>query len=349
MSLEDGLQPPIASRIAPPLTAIDDLLSRYALQRHGEPVPVDGSVLNDNYRVETSDGPRFVRIHKASRTPGRLEREHEVIAWAGARGIPVNPPEADADGRTLHSMGGQIFALFPWLDGHHLERGGIDVQGADTLGGMQGRIHRIFAAYDGPSLPGGGSGATWDTEAAIQDLSRVDDLIRYYPAHSEWTLSVQELLRMHLELLESPQARPSSDFAGLPVQAVHGDYHERNVMLDTAGKVQAVIDWEMPAVIPPAFELLRCVTFAHLLDHPLLESYLHAYRREYSLRAEECEPAVEMWWQSTIHSTWAFRAYYIEGNRRAAQFFAEGRANLARFRDSVYRASLAAELRKWAT
>jgi Ser/Thr protein kinase RdoA (MazF antagonist) len=342
-----SLPPPPS--VAPPLAAIDDLLARYELRRGGEPTAVAGSVLNDNYRVETSEGPRFVRVHKASRSRERLEREHQVIAWAGAHGIPVNGPLADADGNTLHSVGGRLLALFPWLDGDHLQQGKIDINGAATLGAMQGRIHRIFAVYDGPPLPAGGSGASWDTTQAIEDLSRVDDLIRDKPAHSEWTLSVQELLREHLELLESPEVRPSSDFAGLPAQAVHGDYHERNVMLDSTGKVQAVIDWEMPTVIPPAFELLRCVTFAHLLEPPLLESYLRAYRQECQLRAEDCEPAVEMWWQSTIHSTWSFRAYYIEGNRRAGQFFAQGQANLARFRDPAYRVRLAASLRKWVT
>lgn len=328
--------------------ALDQLLGAHGLRRHGQPRPVEGSVLNHNYCVETAAGRRFVRLHKANRTRERLLREHRAMAWAAGQGLPVHPPLAAEGGETLIALGGVLGAVYSWLAGRHLSRGAILPAQSAALGAMQGRLHRVLAGYHDPDLAPGGTGGSWDTGASIAMLSRVDDLIRYYPAHSEWTLEVQGGLRTQLGLLESGVARPSSDFARIATQPAHGDYHERNVLFDDGGKVAAVVDWEMVGLLPPVFEVLRAVSFSLLMEPSLLAAYLEGYRREASLPADDCEPGVEMWWQSLLHDTWRYRTRFIEGDLRAERFFAESLALLTRFSDPAYRASIAATLRQHA-
>ena len=320
--------------------AIAETLAIYGLQVIGTPIPVLDSVLNNNYRVDAGHSRLFVRVHKQNRTRERLELEHRMITWAGAHAIPVNPPLADASGRTVHLSGGLLVAVFPWLEARTLARGAIDAEQATLLGEMQGRIHSAFAAFEAPDLRRGGTGSTWDTEETALVLSRIDDLIRYYPAPGEEMRRLQPELRFQLALVESPEARPTSDFAGLAAQPVHGDYHERNVLLDDAGSIAAVVDWEMAGYLPPIFELLRAVDFCGLLSEPLLRAYLHGYARSARLDPASVSPGVEMWWQSVLHDAWAYRLRFIRGDRRVDRFIVETGERVRRLADPEFRSWL---------
>ena len=325
--------------------AIGELARRFDWELTGDPAPVPQSVMNANYRVETSVGVRFVRGHRAGLPRERLEREHRVMVWARERGVPVAPPLADAAGHTVNSLGGRLWSVFPWVPGRSLLRGTVTAREAGLLGAMNGRLHRVLADWPPGDLHRN-SELSWDTEKSIADLSRVDDLIRYYPAQTEEQLRVQGWIRDQLELLEGGAALPAAEFQGVPVQPCHGDPHERNLMVDAAGEPVAVVDWERFCLTPPAFEVLRTLTFALLLDEPLLTAFLAGYRTEHRLAAETVAPCVEFWWQSQLHNTGAYRDRFIKGNRAVEQFFPEGAAARRRYADAGYRAGLAGLLRR---
>ena len=336
MASESATQPTVPRIHA---AIIDDVLGRLGRVRTGEPVPVADSVRNDNYRVPTSTGDLFVRIHRKDRSRERILREQRVAAWAGEHGIPVFEPLAGPDGTTLWNSRSRWVSAYPFVAGRTLQRGAIDVAGAELLGALQGQLHATLAAFPVEGMPES-SELTWDTEASIALLSRVDDLIRYYPAPGENRLRVQRGLRERLALLEGGEARPPSDFAALPRQVTHGDFHERNVLLSEDGRVLAVVDWERASLAPRVFELLRAIAFMQLWEPPLLDACLRGYRRSVRLERDECELGVEMWWQHDLHNTWAFREVFIEGDSRVEPFLEQNAARLAVFRDRDFRRGL---------
>jgi len=322
---------------------IGEILARYGRTLVGEPLPVPDSVLNHNFRAETEAGPLFVRIHR-ERPRALLEVEDEVVRWVQRRGIPAVRALRDGTSRWLHTVGGDTFSVYPWIDGVKADQGGLSPTQARSLGEMHARIHRALRDFVDPRLPADGTHTRWDTEGSIAVLSRVDDLIRYYPSPGEERLRIQESLRAQLALLESGEARPSADFAGVRLQASHGDYHERNVLFGPAGDILAVVDWELTRMISPGFELLRALTFSGLLDQPGLGAYLAGYSSRSRLSRADCEVAMEVWWQSRIHSTWGYRQTFIEGDGRAARFIAQGAEQLSRFSDHRFRQGLLATL-----
>ena len=324
--------------------AIDAVLPRWGLRRAGEPVPVADSVLNNNYRVDTSGGPRFVRIHKPTRTRETVAGEVRMMEHAGAAGIPVYPPLPANDGAIVQGSGGLLLSVWPWLEGHTLARGGVVPAAAAALGDMHGRLDTALADFRDATLRPGRGGANWDTESSIAVLSRVDDLIRYYPAVPEMQVRVQETIRFRLRFLEGGAARPMSDFGGLTVQASHGDYHERNVMFTEDGSVLAVVDWEGRTVVPRVFGLIRAVDFCGILGSASQVGYIDAYGKHVRLSPEECRLGVEMWWQSVLHDAWALRVRFIEGDHRVERFFGEDGERLAVLADPEFRARLAETL-----
>ncbi len=339
-----GVQGPFHSAVEAPfqLALVDRALERWGVRRVGEPSAVPDSVQNDNIRVETDASTRFLRFHKENRTRARLLAEHRVLRWVAARGLPVVEPLAGEGGGTVFTAGGRLVALFPWVEGAHLERGRLDRAGAALLGDTLGRLHTALAAYPRRGLRTGGIGTSWDTDTSIATLARVDDVIRYYPAPGEERLRAQEALREQLALLEAPGlTRPSSDFAALTVQPCHGDFHERNVLVRD-GELVAVVDWEAFGLIPPVFEVIRAMEFSRIvLDEALARAFLGAYAGRRRLTALECELGPEIWWQSSLHDTWVFSAVFIQGNSRVERFLAEKAPLLRRWSDSAYRARVA--------
>jgi Ser/Thr protein kinase RdoA (MazF antagonist) len=328
------------------LNLIDRLLERHGLARRGA-APVAGSVLNDNYRVETTAGPRFVRLHATRRDGERVRREHRAATWAAAHGLPAAAPIADASGETLHRIGGVFVSLWPWVEGRTVARAAISDGEAAALGWLLGDLQRELAGYADPTLEDGKVGTAWSTEEAISTLWRVDDLIRYNPSPSEENQRVLEAIRFQLGLLEGGAARPAADFADLPRQPCHGDFHERNVLFGPSDTIAAVVDWEMVCLLPPLYELLRAVTFLGLLDaSALLRTFLGAYRAHTIVAPDATTAAavVEMRWQAMLNGTWVYRAAFIEGNDRASRFLIEEAAELRRWSDGAFRAWLAALL-----
>ena len=323
---------------------IDDALPYWGLQRTGDASPVEGAVLNDNWRVPTNNGLHFVRLHSRTRERQRVDLEHAAIGWAAQHGLPVNPPLSDRDGRTARSISGRIVAVFPWLDAQAPLSGEASPGMAARLGDLHAQVHEAFRTFSHPGLPSGKSGAGWDTHASIEALSRVDDLIRYYPSPGEWQLHVQELLRYQLELLESGIARPASDFEDIEVQPTHGDFHDRNVLFDGAGEVIAVVDWELVGRLPPLYEVCRAITFCGFLDPARgvrFDRYVGAYAARLPVAPETAARAVEMWWQSILHNTWAYTATFVRGNRRAAPFIDAGHHHLQQLASETARRHLA--------
>jgi len=212
-----------------------------------------------------------VRCYQPSRSRERIEREHAVTRWAGERGIPVAPPIADGSGRTVVGIGGELWAVFPWVEGRSLLRGTMTAREASLLGAMNGRLHRVLADWPVGDLQRN-SELSWDTEKSIADLSRVDDLIRYYPARRRSSCGAG-WIRDQLALLEGG-GRGGRGVPEPPYSRATAP-HERTGMVDATGEPVAVVG--LGAVLPePGIEVLRTLTFARLLedrDHRLPGGY----------------------------------------------------------------------------
>jgi len=347
MSLEPGLPAPTLD--AARLSRIDDALARHGMTRCGEPLLLPNSVVNENFRVPADQRDVVVRIHFGKPAPGRLELERRAILFAGEHEIPVRPPLVAPDGKYFHSIGGLLVSVYPWLDATIARRGSISQRQAATMGDVQGRIHVAFRNFDDAGLPTDRDDANWDTEKSIADLSRVDDLIRYYPVAGDKLRRIQDQLRFKLELLESGAARPRGEFDSLQSQPVHGDYHDGNILLGANDTVLAVIDWELVRRVPPVLELLRSVTFSRLLEPQLLRAYLEAYARHRRLSPEECGAGAEMWWQSLLHTTWIYVERFIRGSHAVDHFFPDNAATTRQFADPEFRRWLTAQLLAFTT
>ena len=130
------------------------------------------------------------------------------------------------------------------------------------------------------------------------------------------------------ELLLREPLRHPEDFAHLPCQMLHGDYHDQQVLLDADDRIVAVLDWELFQPGARVWELIRALAFMDLLEHPLLATYLQAYGRHVPLSAAECADGMALWWQSRLGGAWVWTAYFLAGNTRVMHMFDDTVATL---------------------
>lgn len=323
------------------VAAIDTALERFGIERTAEPAPVADSILNQNFRIESRDRVYFLRFAQLKREKAVVEAEHRAMRHAAESGVPVPLPCASLGGDSVIEIEGQRAAVYPFVEGRTARRGAITPGEAAALGAMQGRLCGVLANFRDDVLEARHAGETlWDTAASVNTLYRIEAWLSAHLTGID-ERHARRAARMQLMLLESGQARPSGDFAHLPVQIDHGDFHERNVILDAdSDRVLAVVDWERVRVLPRAFQLVRAIDFIGLLVGGPLDEYLAAFGREQRLEPQECHDAVDQWWQSALHNTWTYTETFEAGNVAVARFLPEMEGRLQRLANESFRRQL---------
>jgi Ser/Thr protein kinase RdoA (MazF antagonist) len=344
--MSTGAAPAISSE------AVDRALAAFGEHRSGEAEPVASSVLNENFRVQTGSGVRFLRFVLRAHSLDVVEAEHRAIRFAASAGIPVTLPVDRPGGGSVQEIDGQRVALFPWVEGRTAMRGRVSPQEAAMLGDLHGRIQAAFSGYSDPVLIARREGGetTWDTARSLETLYRIEAKLSANLAGVE-ERHARRAIRMQVILLESGQARPAGDFDHLPRQFEHGDFQERNVILRDEPPLEAlaVVDWERVRRLPRAFQLIRALDYTGLATAAAAEDYLTAFGRSVRLSEAECHDSVEQWWQSSLHNTWAYTAVFEDGNARGARFLPEIEPRLMRLADVGVRERLAAHVAKHCT
>lgn len=313
--------------------AIPQVLAAFGLGADGESKAVAGGTLNWNFRVETSAGAWFVRRCRDDLETERIEGEHALVRWVASRGVPAPLPLRTPDGSTLVEFEHGRWAVFPWVEGEVCPRGTLSAARARVLGSCHGRVQRVLADHPDSAnaqLPG-----RWSKEESLRILNRIIHVAAEKQAE-DWILAG---LRRQLAMLEALDVLPPQAFDSLPLQLLHGDFHDQQVLW-RGDEISAVVDWEIWHAEPRVWEVVRSLSFSLLLDDTNLQDYLGGYREHVQLSPNEVSLGLQLWWQSRVVGLWAWAAYFLQGNERVKAFFPEMIAELDRVADESWRESV---------
>ncbi|MEU1038181.1 phosphotransferase [Streptomyces sp. NPDC005551] len=316
---------------APPLGA---LLRRYAAGSVLTCEPVDQGLLNRGYRLRTTRGRYFLKHHFDPETadPAAIVRQHRATQRLADLGVPVAPPLAGTDGRTVTVVGGHAYALHPWIDGGHRHGGQLATGQCRRLGALLGVVHACLERVmppDGrpPEKPVDGADPA-DTFALIDDL--LAHVRRHRPPDAFDELARHRLLERRTLLEEHAGRRPPR---GGPVGWVHGDFHPFN-LLYRDGEPAAIVDWDRLGVQPRAEEAVRAAVIFFLrpagtLDLAKVRAYARAYRRAAGASPAELAAAAHRVWWERLNDFWMLRWHYERGDTRADSQFPAASALVA--------------------
>lgn len=175
-----------------------------------------------------ADKQWFVKRWKEGERPIGLEQLNQLRAL----GLPIVEPRRTLRGELSATNGSQAYAVFPYVEGRTATFGDWRV-----VARAMRQVHEAPPRVDLPP-------ANTD-EPAIEELSRALD----HP----WIAERADELTAAIARLESVRRR----VAGKPVRTVvcHTDLHGLNLLLDDAGEVAAILDWENAVIGPREYDV----------------------------------------------------------------------------------------------
>jgi Ser/Thr protein kinase RdoA (MazF antagonist) len=305
----------------PPLGA---LLRQYTAGCAVTCEPVEQGLLNRGYRLRTTRGSFFLKHHFDPETadPAAIARQHRATQRLADLGVPVAPPLAARDGRTVAVVGGHAYALHPWVDGRHRHGGQLTAGQSERLGALLGVVHASLEHVMPPHARARATPAAPAAADPADTFTLIDELLgrvrRHRPADTFDELARHRLLERRALLEQHADRRPAQ---GSSVGWVHGDFHPFN-LLYKGDAPAAIVDWDRLGLRPRAEEAVRAAAIFFVrpvgaLDLPKVRAYARAYRRAAGATSSQLAVAVHRVWWERLNDFWMLRWHYERGDTRA--------------------------------
>ncbi len=280
--------------------------------------------LSENYFLSDGEDRFFLKKYRFDK-PNRIIEIHASKKYFSNGGIPVILPISFLDGKTFFEHDHTYYALFPFIEGRHIERGELSDTAIISLGKMLGKIH----------LLGKNSKLVIEDYFTIEDkekiFKKIEDItkkISEVDTLSEFDKTANENIQIKKELL----LKNTINFESLGLQSdhlIHGDYLEHNVLFDEHDNVKWVFDFEKTGYSPRTYELFRSMCYGFLssgvtnINIDNARKYIDAYASVYPISYDEIKKGLQLFYVKSINGFWVESEHYLKDNTRVDHFLFE--------------------------
>jgi homoserine kinase type II len=299
------------------LTASDrDVLDAWAIgPLIAAHTPASGTI-NRTLLLDTPGASYALRAYR-HRERAPVEREHTVIAYARAQGLPAVAPLPLPDGTTILERAGRFYALFPYAPGSQLERDALGAAELAAMGRCLARLHRGLRDY--PAEQASRRSFAVESQAVLARIAALEQVIRARPNLDDVDRRALLALAGRHEWIARYGASSPGDLAALEQQLIHGDYLHANLFFER-GDVSAIIDWDQTYLAPRAWEIARTMHLVWNFAAAPCRTFLNVYRAALPLSDAELDLAATYYGWFRAHDLWLYEAIYEECNERVRAF-----------------------------
>ncbi|MEI6238542.1 MAG: phosphotransferase [bacterium] len=285
---------------------------------------VAGGFLSENYFLLAGADRFFLKKYRFD-NPNRIAEVHDSKKYFADGGIPVILPIPLLDGKTFFEYNSAYYALFPFVEGRHIEEGELTEKAIISLGQMLGKIHILGK----------------ESKLAIEDHFKIekdekifkkieDILIKILEVNnpSDFDKTALQIIRIKKELLL--KNRITYESLGLKNDhLIHGDYLAHNIFFDENDNVKWVFDFEKTNYSPRTYELFRSMMCSIPSDNftkadvDNFKKYIDAYSSIYPISNDEIRRGLQLYFIKTIHGFWVESEHYLKGNTRVDHFISD--------------------------
>lgn len=216
---------------------VREILAMFGVAAYVAHQPIAAGTVNTNVKVETADGPRFLRINEGKAVEDVL-REAAVVEHVAGLGVPTPVPFRTVKGEAFAAWRGQLVSLFPWRAGRTLARAEVTPGHAAAAGRALARLHLA-----GPSFPDHRPG-----RYEADEIERRLERIQVVGASDAALAEAVAVLGPELALLKRERR------TDLPLGLIHGDLFIDNVLFEGEALV-ALLDFEQASWGRVAYDL----------------------------------------------------------------------------------------------
>jgi homoserine kinase type II len=277
--------------------------------------PSSGTI-NRTLLVDTPGGSYALRTYR-HRDRAPVDREHEVIAYARAQGLPAVAPLPLPGGATILERAGRFYALFPRAPGRQIEQDDLGTAELAAMGRCLAALHRGLRGY--PAERARRRSLAVESDAVLARIAALKRVIRTRLDLDDVDRRALVALTGRREWIMRCGAFRPNDLMALEQQLIHGDYQHTNLFFER-GYVSAIIDWDQTYLAPRAWEIVRAMHLVWNFAAEPCRCFLAAYRAELRLPDAELDLAATYYGWFRAHDLWLYEAIYEEGNQRLRAF-----------------------------
>ncbi|MEX0931883.1 MAG: phosphotransferase [Candidatus Paceibacterota bacterium] len=282
---------------------------------------VEKGFLSDNYFLSDGKTRFFLKKYRFD-NPNRVAEVRASKKYFSDGGIPIILPIPLLGGKTFFEYENSYYALFPFVEGKHRERGELTETAIISLGRMLGKIHLLgkeskLLIEDRFKIK--------NKEETLNKIENILTKVSEINSPSDFDRVALENMRMKKNLL----LENTMTFESLGLSCdhlIHGDYLEHNVFFDEDDSVKWVFDLEKTNYSPRTYELFRSMIYGLFstdvtgVDLENARKYMDAYSGVYPISKDEIRRGLQLYFVKTIHSFWVESEHYLKGNTRVDHF-----------------------------
>lgn len=279
-------------------------------------------VLNKNYLLTSDTGRYFVKSIREKRRPS-LPYIAEVEEFFYAKGIPAVRMLVSNSGKKFETYDSETYTVYPFIES--VKTHVYDNEDFRRMGEMLGRIH-LAGSTDVPLSLSQKPFDEKPTELILQKLQEYRELVKV-PADDTEKLFL-DYIQLKLDMLDK-----ALNIEMLPMDTLtHGDFHARNLLLNSDREIIGVLDWEQSSMNARAYELARSLLYVcfegegeshEYQNETVIESakaFIKGYDSKYSILDEELRAGLKLRWKKLIYSFWIEEQYFVRNDSRSNKF-----------------------------
>lgn len=279
--------------------------------------------LSDNHILENLNGQKyFLKKYRSKYSLADVEYIHKVKQFFYDGGVPVILPLKNSVGQFTFQFEESIYALFPFVSGLIFDRSRRTPEIDAEAGRMLGRIHLLGMKCELDKRDQLAWSDAINFEKVVQEILEIINKIEPKRIFDYESL---ELLNLQKDLV--PVAKAIMNKYELNSNClIHGDFHDKNIFYDEAGKITHVFDFEKACFAPRSFELARALDYMCLgsgynnYGFKQAIALLRGYQKVFPISYEEFKMGFDIYYSKQILTVWVVTEHYFKGNTRVDEF-----------------------------
>lgn len=277
--------------------------------------------LSENHILFHGDKKYFLKRYRFDNKE-KIEEIHSVKKYFAEGGIPIILPIIHKEGNTFFFFNRGYFALFPFVEGKHLERGLLSDTATVSFGETLGRMHLLGKKS---TLPVKKKLGLNSQEKALEIIKEIESRIKGKKELDNFDeLAIKNIEMKKRLMLSNPFTEKDLELSN--DHLTHGDYLNTNVFFDDNDKVSSVFDLEKVRYAPRAHELFRSLNYC-FLDGEITKKklrkaglYLDSYLKIYPMSKAEISMGLKLFYLTLIRGLWVENEHYLKNNNRVDEF-----------------------------
>lgn len=297
------------------------IIAHWALESLFSMQSAEVGAIHRTLLFNTSTGRYVLRAYR-HQDRGRVEREHALIAYVKARGLPAVGPIKLPSGETILEYDKHYYAVFPHAPGIQVPQPQLTPAHLTEMGAFLAQLHEALKDYPPDAVTQ--LSFRLSRSRTLAQITRLQRLLQARRPRTDRDEAVLLHLTEQRTWLQRRVPRGWNYLTMEATQVIHGDFQDTNVFF-MGFQVSAIIDWDQAYVASRAWEIMRVLDLVCSLDGELSRAFLQGYRTCATISLAALDQAATAYGLACAHDVWAYEEFYLEGNGRALRFLKSGR------------------------